>query len=131
VAFAVDANASKQADQAAGHVKSTEGDFAKIAEQLGKLPGGKVIAGQSGLVSNVSTFGGLQVSEVAKLAKGQVSGVIKSTTDDGYYFVKVLDKNDTHVSFAYLHIPLTTFNSSLAQLKKDGKITEYIKLTGK
>lgn len=128
VAFAVDEQAKKQAEEANKLVASTKGDFAKVAAALAKLPGGKVTTGDSGLVNIVSTFGGLRVSEVAKLSKGQVSGVIKSSTDDGYYFVKVNEKNDTQISFSYLHIPLTKFSSDLAALKKNGKIAEYIKV---
>lgn len=128
VAFAVDTKAAKQAEEASKLVASTNGDFAKVAEQLAALPGAKMNARDSDLVNNVSTFGGLQISEVAKLDRGQVSGVIKSSTDDGYYFVRVKDKTDTQVSFSYLHIPLTMFAENLAKLKKDGKITEYIKV---
>lgn len=128
VAFAVDEQAKKQAEEANKLVVSTKGDFAKVAAALAKLPGGKITTSDSGLVNIVSTFGGLQVSEVAKLSKGQVSGVIKSSTDDGYYFVKVNEKNDTQISFSYLHIPLTKFSSDLAALKKNGKIAEYIKV---
>ena len=129
VAFAIDDNASKQVEQVSTIIKQQpDVDFAKVAEQMATSAGGKVIAGQSGLVNNVSTFGGLQVSEVAKLEQGKVSGVIKSSTDDGYYFVRVLNKNDTQVNFAYLHVPLTKFNNDLAQLKKNDKITEYIKI---
>ncbi len=131
VAFAVDKNAKSQVTRASELLKQQNNDFTKVAEQLSASEGGKVIAGQSGLVSNVSTFGGLQVSDVAKLAKDQTSGVIQSSTDDGYYFVKVVDKNDTQVSFAYLHIPLTTFSTDLATLKKDGKIAEFIRLANK
>jgi hypothetical protein len=130
VAFAVDKYAQEQVKRATSLLKQNN-DFAKVAEQLSASQGGKIIAGESGLVSNVSTFGGLQVSDVAKLEKGQMSGVLQSSTDDGYYFVKVLDKNDTQVSFAYLHIPLTTFNSNLAELKKNNKVTEFIHLANK
>ena len=128
IAFAIDAKAAKQAEEAAKLVASTAGDFPKVAEQLASLPGAKMIVKDSDLISNVSTLGGLQVSEVAKLDKGQVSGVIKSSTDDGYYFVKVINKTDTQVSFSYLHIPLAAFEEQLTQLRKDGKITEYIKV---
>lgn len=132
VAFAVDDNARKQAEQAGSIIKGQPDiDFAKVAEQMASSAGGKVIAGQSGLVNDISTFGGLQVSEIAKLQKGKPSGVIKSSTDDGYYFVRVLDSNDTQVNFTYLHIPLTNFNNNIAQLKKNGKITEYIKIADK
>lgn len=69
--------------------------------------------------------GGLSTAAV-KLEKGQVSSVIKTTTGDGYYFVKLTEKNDTQVSYAYLRIPLTTFNEKLATVKKEGKVKEYI-----
>lgn len=131
VAFAVDKNAKVQVKKAEELLKQQSNDFTKVAEQLSVVQGGKVIAGQSGLVSSVSTFGGLQVSELVKLAKDQVSGVLQSSTDDGYYFVKVLEKNDTQVRFSYLHIPLTTFNNNLAELKKNAKITEFIQLANK
>ncbi|MFZ1258045.1 MAG: SurA N-terminal domain-containing protein [Candidatus Saccharimonas sp.] len=128
VAFAVDDDASNQVKQAAPLVTSLQGDFAKVAEQLASLPGGKMAVGQTPLLNNTSTSGGLQVSLLANLQKGQVSGALKSTTDDGYYFVKILDKNETQTSYSYLHIPLTTFEKDLAKLKKDGKIQEYIKV---
>ncbi len=131
VAFAVDKEAEDQQKAAVKLVAETNGDFAKVAEQLGKATGGKITAGQSGLVNTVGTFGGLQVSEASKLSKDQVSGVMKSTTDDGYYIVKIIDKNDTQVNFAYLHIPLTKFESDLAKLKKAGKVNEFIKIADK
>lgn len=131
VAFALDEDARKQTEKATPLVASTGGDFVKVAEQLASMPGGKPVVGQTGLVSSTGVSGGLQVALVAKLEKGQVSGLLQSGTDDGYYYVKVLDKNDTQVSFAYLHIPLTQFTKELDVLKKDGKVTEYISIQDK
>lgn len=126
VAFAVDEEATAAQETAASLVQSTGGDFAKVAEQIDKTTGIKAIAGQSGMVNTVGMFGGMQVSNVAKLEKGQVSGVIRSTTTDGYYFVKVIDKSDTQVNFAFLRIPLTKFADDFTQLQKNNKISEYI-----
>ena len=131
VSFAIDTDASEQVKKATELVKQTDGDFSKVAEQMKTSKGGKVTAGQSGLVNNVSTFAGLQVSDVAKFEQGKTSGVLKSATDDGYYFVKVVDKNDTQVNFIFLHIPLTKFAKDLDALKKAGKITEYITIEEK
>ena len=131
VAFAYDTLASEQVKLAEPLVKSTNGDFAKVAEQLSTSKGGKVTAGQTGLVSNASTMSGLQVSEVAKVDKNTVAGPIKATTDDGYYFVKVIDKTDTQVNFAYLRIPLTMFTDKVEALKKAGKVNEYIRVSEK
>ncbi len=128
VAFAIDSNAAAQAERAKILIKDANADFAKVAEQMTGLKGAKVSVGQSGMVDNSSKYGGLRVSDVAKLDKGAVSGVLQSTTDDGYYFVKVLDKSGTQVNFSYIHIPLATFVDNFAKLKADGKVHEYIKV---
>lgn len=126
VAFAVDENATAQVKKAEQLLKTTNNDFAKVAEGLASMKGAKVAVGQSGMVDNTSKYGGLRVSEVAKINKGATSGALKSTTDDGYYFVTVVAKSDTQVNFTYLHIPLTKFSEDFAQLRSAGKINEYI-----
>ena len=131
IAFAVDDNANAQVKQAQALVNSTNGDLSAVAGQMAKSQGGKVTAGQSGPVDATSKFSGLRVSEVAKMAKGAVSGPLKSTTDDGYYFVKVVDKTGTQVDFLYLHIPLTKFADDFAKLSSSHKIQEYIKIADK
>ncbi len=128
VAFSYDTLASEQVRLAEPLVKSANGDFLKVSEQLASTKGGKVTAGQTGFVSNTSTMSGLQVSDVAKVEKDTVAGPIKATTDDGYYFVKVIDKTDTQVNFTYLRIPLTMFASKVDELKKAGKVSEYIRV---
>ena len=82
--------------------------------------------GDSGLINLASSYNGLAVSEIAKLEPGKPSGAIKSTTDSGYYFVKVNEKNDSKIRFTYLYIPLTELTKQVAQLKSDGKVQEYI-----
>ncbi|HSW90509.1 MAG TPA: SurA N-terminal domain-containing protein [Candidatus Saccharimonadales bacterium] len=131
IAFAVDDSATAQVKQAQTLVTSTQGDLAAVATQMAKSKGGKVTAGQSGLIDVTSKFSGLRVSEVAKMAKGSISGPLKSTTDDGYYFVKIVDKTGTQVDFLYLHIPLTTFTDEFAGLGSSHKIQEYIKISDK
>lgn len=126
VSFAVDDNATDQAKQATELVKQTSGDFVKVAEQLKTSKGGPVSAGQSGMVSLTSKFNGLRVADLAKMEKDQVSGLLKSTTDDGYYFVKIVDKSETQVNFVFLHIPLTKFAQDFAKLKTEKKVQEYI-----
>lgn len=131
VAFAVDDNAAAQVKKAQALVTSTKGDLAAVAAQMGASKGGKVNVGQSGPVDVTSKFSGLRVSEVAKMEKGAVSGPLKSTTDDGYYFVKIADKTGTQVDFVYLHIPLTTFADDFSKLRSSRKIQEYIKISDK
>lgn len=131
VAFAVDSDASAQVKQAESLIAAANGDFAKVTEQMASSKGGKVSAGQSGMIDKTSKYGGLRVSEVAKGEKGAFLGTLKSTTDDGYYIVKLLDKTDTQVNFAFIHIPLTKFSADFSKLKSSGKIQEYIAVTDK
>lgn len=128
-AFALDDTADVQAKQALLLTTQTAGDFVKVAADMASSKGGKVVAGQSGLVNNTSKYGGLRVSDIAQYEVGKISSIVKSETDDGYYIVKVVEKNDTQTNFAYVHIPLTQMTNDLARLKKEGKISEYIKLT--
>lgn len=125
VAYAIDTKAKEQADKAAELVKAPDADFDKIAAQLGGEGKTRVESKVSGLVPFTNLDGGLSVA-AAKLQKGQVSGVVKSTKVDGYYFVKLLDKTDTQLSYAYLRIPLTMFETQFSSLKSQGKVKEHI-----
>ncbi len=126
VSFAVDEKAD-QLQQKAAQLLRGSGDLAKVAAELGDVGNGQKASVQvSGLVYNTSLFYGVAVSQVAELPVNGISGVIKSTTDDGYYFVKVIEKNDKQVNFAFIRIPLTEFSKQFDQLRASGKIKEYI-----
>lgn len=131
VAFAVDTDATEQVKQAETLVKTSKGDFESVLKAMEKSKGGKITVGQSGLVDSTSKFSGLRVSEVSKLGKDAVAGPIKSTTDSGYYFVKVVEKSGAKVDFKYLHIPLTQLTNDFNKLKSANKIREYIKVSDK
>lgn len=126
VAFAMDTTAKDQTDKALSLLKSN-GDFAKTVETINKQSTeGKLSAGNSGSVDISSKFNGLRVSDISKTPVGSLSGITRSTNDDGYYIVKVVAKTDKKITFEYIHIPLTVFKSQFEQLKKSGKISEYI-----
>lgn len=125
VAYAIDDEARRKVEAASHLLQDQNADFDKVAAELGGEGDGKVTAGVSGMVPIVNNDGGL--TEAAReLNKGQVSSVIRSTTGDGYYFVKLLEKNDTQLSYAYVRIPLTEFDKRLKALRDAGKIREYI-----
>ena len=107
-------------------VEQTNGDFAKVAAGLGGSGNSKPQVGDSGLVSRSSTYNGLAVADIAKLEVGKRMGPIKSSTDKGYYFVKMSQKTEDKVRFTYLFIPLTELNRQVSQLKVDGKVQEFI-----
>ena len=123
VAFAIDDAAKAQADKSAARIASGA-DLATVAKELGD----KFTVQSPGLIDATSSFNGLNVSDVAKLEQGKVSGPLKSSTDDGYYFVRVLSKTDTQVNFEFVHIPLTTFSTRLSELRKSEQIHEFIKI---
>lgn len=124
VSYVIDTTAKERQAQAATLLKQTN-NLEEVATTLGGDGASKVTVGMSGLVPRSNRDGGLSTAAAA-LEKDKISNAIKTTTGDGYYFVKLLDKNDTQVSYAYLKIPLTEFNKQLQTLKKDGKVKEYI-----
>jgi parvulin-like peptidyl-prolyl isomerase len=127
VSYAIDTIAAKKQEEADRLLRAKGANLDKIATQLGGEGTSRATVGMSGLVPRTNRDGGLSTA-AARLEKGQISPVIKTTTGDGYYFVKLLDKNDTQVSYAYLRIPLVVFNAKLAMLRKEGKIHEYISI---
>lgn len=123
VSYSIDTQASQTRDIVAGLVVDTAADFDTIATQVGK----GVQAGSSGLVRKTNQDGGL-TQAASKLSVGETSDAIQSTTGDGYYFVRLLETNANELSYRYVKVPLTTFNANLAQLRKDGKVKEYISI---
>ena len=131
VAFATDTDALAQVKQIQALITSTKGDFVAITTQMVNSKGGKVTTGQSGLIDKTSNFSGLRVSDITRLDKDAISGPLKSVTDDGYYFVRIVDSSPSQVDFIYLHIPLTKFADDFSRLSPAGKIHEYIKISDK
>lgn len=126
VAFAIDDKATTLKNKINEIIKNYNGDFTKLATDINKDKAGSVIVGTSGLLDLTDRFDGIAASEVNKLAAGQVSAPLQSTTGDGYYYVRVVEKTDRQLSFDFLRIPLTTFQQQLATLREQGKIKEYI-----
>lgn len=125
-AFAIDDEATTRAEAVEKQIAEEDDDLEAAATAMNKQTKDSVEYGISGLVSTSLSVGGIRAADVAKLERGDVSTVMRSVTSDGYYFVKLLEKNDTQVSFSYIRIPLTEFASQFAQLREDDKIDEYI-----
>src|SRR5690606_28468437 len=96
-------------------------------QELDSEGDGLVRAGASGMVPLINNDGGL-TEAARKLDRGQVSSVIRSSTGDGYYFVKLLEKTDTQLNYEFIQILLTEFDRRLKELRDEGKIHEYIKV---
>ena len=127
VSYAIDTTAKEKQSQASRLLQAKDADLDKIALELGGEGNAKVTSGVSGLVPRANRDGGLSIA-AAKLTPSQISSVIKTTTGDGYYFVKLLEKNDTQVNYAFMKIPLTVFTQQLEALRHDKKVHEYISI---
>ena len=101
------------------------GDYAKVAEALGDAI---VYEETGGMVPNQNIDGG-RASEAFKLQPGQQSGRFISMSGDGYYFVKLVAKNDTEVNFVSIKVPFTEFDNRIDALRSEDKISEYITIT--
>lgn len=123
VSYAIDTKASQAVEVVAKLLVDPAADLDAVAKQLGDT----VQVGSSGLVRKTNQDGGLTQAASA-LTVGQTSDAIKSTTGDGYYFVRLLESNANELSYRYIKVPLTVFSANFAQLRKDGKIKEYISI---
>ena len=134
VTYKIDQAANKKKDAVAQAVKDPQADFDKIAEAQGGKGVEKVTVGTSGLVPKNNRDGGLSEA-AAKLTKGQISGPIKPTAGlgkplagDGFYFIKLLDINDTQLNYSFIRIPVTEFANKLKAVREQGKVHNYITL---
>lgn len=125
-AYYIDKSADNKQKQIEELVKQSGADFNQIANKFSD-GSSKVQAGSTGLIKIAGSFGGIS-AEAAKMEKGQVSGALKSSTGDGYYFVRLIEKTDTHVNYDFIHVPLTEFKARLEALKSSKKISEYVNI---
>lgn len=73
--------------------------------------------------------GGL-AEHASKLAVGKVSTVFRSTTGDGYYVVKLLQREGDRISYSALKIALTEFQSACltsSQIIKYRNLSQYLR----
>lgn len=122
VSFKVDSAALDTANTVQSAIK--EG---KSLTDIGSSLGQRVQFVPQVTVPKNNADGGLTAAAM-NLEKGKTSEMIKTRAGDGYYFVTVQEKTDTTVTYGYIRVPLTTFQQSLEQLKKDNKVTYHITL---
>lgn len=127
VAYAVDKDASTLKDMIASLAQASGSKFQDIVAASQAIGASKAVYGASGWVPRTNQDGGL-ADTATKLKQGNVSDVIKSTTGDGYYFVRLLDINETQVSYEYIQIPLGAFKKDLDAINKANKVDEYISI---
>lgn len=125
VAYDIDTTATKLKDKMSEALR-TETDFEKIAASVQPISGVSIEPGVTPLVPSNNQDGGL-AERAAKLSLNQVSPVFRSTNGDGYYVVKLLQKDDNgRISYASLKVPLTVFDDKLEALRAANKVSELI-----
>ena len=119
----IDKNAANTRDEVVKYLNDNSNDFSKAAEQFGD----KIEYNKPGKVRKTNIDGGR--SKVAsQLNVGEVSKPFISNASDGYYIVKLIEKNDNEISYESIKIKFTEFNSQLEKLEKEGKVKKYIKV---
>ncbi len=127
VAYKIDERARNAADRAKSLIASSEKEsWGEIVQKNSNELAGAVY-GTSGLVPKTNQDGGLAAA-ASKLKIGQMSDIIKSSTEDGYYYsiVRLIDSNDTQVNYEFIRIPLTAFPTRIDGLYQDNKVHVYI-----
>ncbi len=123
VVYAVDEKAKQTAESLKAEVKA-DSDFAKLVETIGN---GAQVGSSGDFVQKTTPDGGLALAAFG-LEKGQISDVITSTNSDGYYIVRLDDKDGDKVRYSYIKVPLTEFQDAMNKLRESGKIKEYIEI---
>lgn len=126
VSFAIDDTAKRRAQVALKQLGAPNADFAAIATATSDDSATKANGGDVGSLprDNQDTDG--LIAAAAKLEVGHVSGLLKGS--DGYYIIKLIDKNDTSIRYAQIKIKLTELDKRFEAIKRSGKIKEYIKV---
>lgn len=129
VSYLIDKDALSTINTAYDETKKDSSiNFKDLASSISKKTNIKTVYGSSGWISKINQDGGLSVA-AAKLNKQAISTVIKSSTGNGYYIIRLLDINDMQVSYEYIQVPLTKFSNQLTEEKDNKKVTEYISVS--
>ncbi len=125
----VEIEIDKKANETAAKVESllseNYNNYVTVAEKLGDAI---IYEETGGMVPNQNIDGG-RASEAFRLEPGQQSGRFVSMSGDGYYFVKLIDKNETEVNFVSIKVPFTEFNDRMSALRNENKIQEFVSIT--
>lgn len=125
VAQAVDEAALEMADQVDSLLAGNNGDLRAVAEALGEEV---VTYEETGkLVDNMNVDEG-RSDKAMSLEPGQVSTRFLSNNGDGYYYVKLVEKNDTQVNYTSMKIAFSEFEQMVADLYAQDKVHVYINL---
>jgi parvulin-like peptidyl-prolyl isomerase len=124
VAFAVDTIAKDRIAKVEARLKAGE-DFGVVVREMSDDEITREIGGEANAQIGDSDPSGL-VAAARELSDNAVSGIIQGV--DGYYIVKLSSKTDDITEYLVIKIALKQLSSDFNKLRKEGKITEYIKI---
>ena len=119
----IDKNAENLKNEVSKYLSENSNNFSSAANKFGD----KVEYSKPGKVLKINIDGG-RAKVSADLKVGGVSEPFISNAGDGYYIVKLIEKNDNEVSYESIKIKFTEFNRQIESLEKEGKIKKYIKV---
>lgn len=118
---------SRQKIQQALQEISKGADFGTVAKQESEDNATKANGGDVGFVSRNSEDPNGLIEAASALQPGQYSGVLEGS--NGFYIIKLLEKRDTgDVHFAKIFVAYKYVSENLANLRKQGKVKELIKV---
>ena len=119
VSFAVDETAKKDSETIAARIKGGVTDLRVLSDELRTGDMKDVSYAAYGFLPKANRDGGLTAA-AAKLQVGQISDAIRTTNGDGYYFVRLLEANDTQVNYESIQVPLKAFDERLKAIEDAG-----------
>lgn len=122
--MAIDEGANKIAGEVEKRLVENGNDYKNVAEQMGE----SIIYEETGGLVDSKNIDGGRATEAMKLEPEQSSGKFISMNGDGYYFVKLIKKNNAEVNFVSIKVPFTEFDKRFKALQDEGKIQEFIEL---
>jgi hypothetical protein len=125
VSFAVDQDAKDRAEVVVKRLAQPGADFGSIAAASSEDLATKSNGGDVGSLPLDNQDASGLIAAAKRLEPGQVSGLLMGS--DGYYIIKLIDKNDTSVHYAQIKIGLTELDERFEAVQ-NGKIQEYIKV---
>lgn len=128
VAYEIDSDAKAKINKVEQRLKAGE-DFATVAKAMSDDDASKANGGAISASANDQDPTGI-VDVVKKLAVGQTSLVKQARVDNAnyYYIAKLTAKDGDKIDYQIIMVKLNKLDKDFAQLNKQGKITEYIKV---
>ena len=124
VVVAIDEEARATAGEVEALLDGNGGDFSRVVGALGD----KVVYEETGELVSMLNLDERRAAMASSLEVGEWSARFVPKNGDGYYFLKLLAKSDGQVKYVSLKVPFGEFDRRMKMIRKEGKVTEYIKV---